>query len=466
MRDVPGSNPGLLISVLVLSTPKKRRSARRPSIRHRGLFSEVGNPFPVNTLDLLYATVGTATAPFWARKTRGGWPERFGHAPALPAKQRPRLLLHAVSVGEVNALRTLVPLLTPTLDVVVSATTDTGLARARELYAGAATVVRYPLDFSRSVRRFLDAIKPDAVVLVELELWPNFIAQCRQRGIPMGVVNGRLSERSFRGYSKIRPFMRGSFASLRFAAVQDSDYAARFEFMGVPADRCLVTGSMKWDAAPSSPEGVGENAQRLASLLGIDRRVPLIVAGSTGPGEEALLHAACPPGVQLLCAPRKPERFDEAAHAMPGCVRRSKCKAGGPPGGPGNFRFLLDSIGELRDAYSLADLVVVGRSFGDQFGSDPVEPAALGRPTLIGPAFGDFVQSVNILRGAGGIVVSSRGELAGDLGCSPTERRERIAGPGFRPSATTGASLRHAELLKALLSGPRQSKAERAVDLR
>lgn len=417
----------------------------------------------MNALDLLYAIVGAAAAPFWARKVRGGWAERLGRTPSLPDKHRPRVMLHAVSVGEVNALRTLVPLLTPTLDVVVSVTTDTGLARARELYSESATVVRYPLDFSRSVARFLDAVRPDAAALVELELWPNFIAQCGRRGIPVAVVNGRLSERSFRGYRKIRPFLRRSFASLRFAAVQDGTYAERFEFMGVPAERCLVTGSMKWDAAPKASRDPSASAGRLAAMLGIDRTKPLVVAGSTGPGEEAMLHAACPSGVQLVCAPRKPERFDEAAAAMPGCVRRSRRGESSGPQTPAPTRFLLDSIGELRDAYSLADVVVVGRSFGDLFGSDPAEPVALGRPTLIGPAFGDFLQAVSALRESGGIVVSSLGSLSHDLGAliADPARRAQMVENGFACIRRhQGASLRHAELLRSLVSQGGQPNAE------
>lgn len=435
----------------------------------------------MNALDFLYAIVGGLTAPFWARKARGGWAERFGRTPSLPAKTRPRLLIHAVSVGEVNALRTLVPLLTPSVEVVVSVTTDTGLARARELFAASAKVVRYPLDFSRCVRRFLDATRPDAAALVELELWPNFIAECGRRGLPVAVVNGRLSERSFKGYRKIRRFMRRSFAALRFAAVQDADYAARFEFMGVPAERCLVTGSMKWDAAPKPSTGVssnvgavGESAERLAAILGIDRARPLIVAGSTGPGEEALLHDACPAGVQLLCAPRKPERFDEAAAALPGCVRRSQRRGTDLSASTipeSADRFLLDSIGELRDAYSLADVVVVGRSFGDLFGSDPVEPVALGRATVIGPAYGDFQQAVNALRAARGIVVSSRDSLRTDLAnlIEKPALRAGLAEAGLMcVREHQGASERHAQLLRTLLGVEttileRQSKSEQSL---
>lgn len=400
----------------------------------------------VNTLDVLYAVGGVISAPFWARKQRGGWSERFGRTPALPAPGRPRVLIHAVSVGEVNALRQLVPRLAESCDVVVCATTDTGLKRATDLYGAGHTVVRYPLDFSRSVARFLDAVRPDAVGLVELEVWPNFVAACVARGVPVGVINGRLSERSFKGYRRIRGVIGRTFRALSFAAVQDRDYADRFLAMGVPEDRLSITGSMKWDAAKVEDHVAG--ADELAVSMGIDRTRPLIVAGSTGPGEEALLHSACPGGVQLLCAPRKPERFEEAAAAMPGCVRRSKPGAGSAASG----RFLLDSIGELRQAYSLATLVVVGRSFGDQYGSDPIEPIALGKPTLIGPSVSDFSSIVREFEAGGGIARTTRAGLGADLGrwIADEAGRARLAECGRACIVEhQGASARHAALLAA-----------------
>lgn len=422
----------------------------------------------MNALDLLYAPLALVTAPFWARKKREGWGERFGRIAALPAKgAKPRLLLHAVSVGEVSALRTLVPSLAAKgVDVVVSATTDTGLARARDLYAKVAHVVRYPLDFSGAVTRFLDAVNPDVVALVELELWPNFVAECRRRGIATCVINGRLSERSFKGYARIRSALRRTFASLELAAVQDEDYAKRFIHMGVEPARCIVSGSMKWDNASVERVEAGRElvpgAELLAREMGIDRARPLIVAGSTGPtdegGEEALLHAACPAGAQLLCAPRKPERFEEAARAMPGCVRRSSRM----PGPAGGTRFLLDSIGELRQAYALADVVVVGRSFGSLFGSDPLEPLGLGKATLIGPSYGDFATIVNALLRDKGIHVTSRDGLRSDLARTLSEPawREELARNG-RDSIRKhqGATAHHERLLLELLRRTHSSRA-------
>ncbi|MDI1289228.1 MAG: glycosyltransferase N-terminal domain-containing protein [bacterium] len=423
--------------------------------------------------DLIYLPLACATAPWWMGKKRSGWSERFGRIESLPAPQagRPRILLHGVSVGEVSALRGVVPLLSPHFDVVVTATTDTGLARAHALFDNIASVRRFPLDLSWSVDQFLDSVRPNVVTLVELEVWPNFVARCHRRNIPVAVINGRLSARSFRGYSRIRSIIAPSFRRLAVAAVQDDVYAERFRSLGVPPERIQITGSMKWDAAQIADHVTG--ADELAAKLGIDRSKPLVVAGSTGPlpaqgapigvdgrdgrptwCEEALLHASCPEGVQLLCAPRKPERFEEAARAMPGCVRRSQ-PTNAPPGNPASGRFLLDSIGELRAAYSLADVAIVGRSFGLLHGSDPIEPVALGKPTLIGPRYGDFEGSVGPLVASGGLKEVSAAALRQNLEVligSPLLRSQMGEAGRECVRREMGASQRHAAILHSLLT--------------
>jgi 3-deoxy-D-manno-octulosonic-acid transferase len=420
----------------------------------------------LNGFDLAYF----AASPLLLGKKREGWRERLGHVESMPAKVKPRVMVHAVSVGEVNALRHLVPLLLrEPIELVVTASTDTGLARARELFAKQVIVLRYPLDLSRSVRRFLDAVRPDVVGLVELEVWPNFVKECERRGVSVGVINGRLSARSFRGYRRVRAVLGPTFRRLAFVAAQDGDYAERFGAMGVVRERIEIAGTMKWDAAALGEPGVLlPGAAELAENLGIDRGTLLVAGGSTGPGEEALLHAACVEAekklgrrVQLLCAPRKPERFDEAAGAMAGCVRRSVRKNGGPLAHArgslaGASRFLLDTIGELRLAYSLADVVVIGRSFGDLHGSDPIEAAALGKAVVIGPRYGDFEQTVRTLRDAGGLIVSEREKLAGAIaGLLGDGDRRAAMGAAARAAvvANQGASARFAGKLMGLVRG-------------
>lgn len=416
-------------------------------------------------LDLLYIPLAAATAPWWARKARSGWGERFGRIERLPVKAAGvrRVLLHAVSVGEVATLRGLVPLLRERgVEVVVSASTDTGLARARALYGSMAGVfvVRFALDFSPAVSRFLEAVEPDAVALVELEVWPNFVRACQARSVPVVVINGRLSARSFRGYSRLRPFFARTFGRLSLACVQDGGYAERFRRMGVEPSRVRVTGSMKWDAtAVVGPGETVPGAAELAAALGIDRSRPLVVGGSTAPMaggdfecEEALLHAAVPEGVQLLCAPRKPEHYAAALEAMGGparCVRRS---AGTRIAGAD--RFLLDTIGELRLAYALADVVVVGRTFGDLGGSDPIEPVSLSRPTIVGPTVSNFASVVATFEQAGAIErCTAEGLPAAIRGLlDDRARAARLVESGLKCiREQRGATGRHAEAIFEVL---------------
>ncbi len=408
--------------------------------------------------DLLYLLAATLTAPIWLTrmiktgKIRTDWPGRFGRVePALPAKRagRQRLLIHAVSVGEVNAIRRLVDLLADELEIVIAVTTDTGTARARALWSGRFPIVRYPFDFSLAVDRFLRATKPDLVALAELEVWPNFTARCAARRIPVCVINGRLTERSFRGYRKIRPLIRPSFARLAFAAAQNHAYAQRFAAMGVARDRVHIVGTMKWDTAQIADHV--EGADQLAKELGIDRARSLVVAGSTAPGEHELLHAATPEGVQLLCAPRKPEWFDEAERALPGCMRRTRVKEDGGKGGAD--RFLLDTIGELRMAYALADVVVIGRSFGNLHGSDMMEPASLGKAVIVGPRVSDFQDTVDALLAGEGLVQTTADDLPRTLRAllNDPERRCRLAHNAQRViEANQGATQKHAEMIREL----------------
>ncbi len=406
----------------------------------------------MNFLDVIYGVVMVVAAPWWMRKKRSGRRERLGHTPPLPPKSRkPRIMLHAVSVGEVSALRSLIPLLTEQAEVVVSVGTDTGIARAQSLYADVCTVVRYPLDFSRCTRRFLDAVEPDAVALVELEVWPNFIREANRRHIPVAVINGRLSAKSFRGYRRLRPLLRKTFASLSIVAAQDEVYQSRFIDMGVAESQCVATGSMKWDAVDldRAAAGVSDEARDIAASLGIDLHRMVVVAGSTADEEEALLHRACPQGVQLVCAPRKPERFDEAADAMPGCVRRSAPGSGDRSAG----RFLLDSIGELGAVYELADVVVIGRSFTLLGGSDPTEPIALGKPVVIGPSVEHFASIVETLKSAGAIVQTQAAGLTEALAglCADEPARSRLVAAGLAcVQREQGASARHAAILREL----------------
>ncbi len=462
--------------------------------------------------DIAYGIGLGVTFPVWGwrllrtGKWRTDWKERFGHVPSPPPEvghgltgdkwdeagngekgaevgetnrpSKPTVLIHAVSVGEVNATRQLVEQLTSDdakpCNVVISATTNTGVARARALFEPAHRVVRFPFDFSRSVKRFLDDVQPDVVVLVELEVWPTFMNVCAARRIPVAVINGRLSQRSFKRYRLIRPLIRGAFAKLSAAAVQTPMYAAHFEQMGCPPDRIDVTDTMKWDTAKIEEPADVQGANELAAEMGIDRERPLVVAGSTGPGEEALLLKDKPADVQLLIAPRKPERFDEVAKLVTEqtgkkVVRRSQqpnalnvSKGNNQePRSPGNVPhgeaeqpdiFLLDTIGELRQAYALAHAVIVGRSFIDLYGSDPIEPIALGKPTVIGPQHSDFQDTVDAFAADDGIVITDEPWPAIRAILDDPARAKTLGEAGRQTIRTRqGATEKHMALIRSLL---------------
>lgn len=452
----------------------KREGSGFPFGRN-GAVSVHSPPMPA-LLDLAYLAGALATAPVWiwrmsrTGKLRTDWAGRLGRIETLQPSRGRRVLLHAVSVGEVNAIRLLVDRLAAgpeACEVVVATTTDTGTVRARELFGERHTVVRYPLDLSGSVGRFLDAIQPDVVGLVELEVWPNFTAACAARGIPVAVVNGRLSPRSHRRYRRIRRLVAPSFQRLSTVGAQDEAYADRFRDLGVARERVTVTGTMKWDTAQIVDSVPG--AVDFARAMGIDRTRPLIVAGSTAPEEHRLLVEATPPGVQLLCAPRRPEWFDGAAATLAGCARRSKGDLGSATG-----RYLLDTIGELRAAYSLADVVVVGRTFVPLGGSDMIEPIGLGKATIVGPHVENFADSMEALREGDGVVVCPA--VATSEG-APAALRQALSALLEDPAARSrlaergravirsrqGATEHSAQLLTALLA-TRPSSGRAALD--
>ncbi|MEK6643028.1 MAG: 3-deoxy-D-manno-octulosonic acid transferase [Planctomycetota bacterium] len=429
---------------------------------------------PPLLLDLVYvlALVGFLPVLFYQRfikgKKRGGWGQRFGSV-AARTNGRPTVWVHAVSLGEVNATRTLVAEIEKRLpghDVVISTTTDTGYAAACQQY-GTSRVFRYPLDFSFVVRRVLDRIRPAAIVLMELEVWPNMITMATARGIPIGIANGRVTEeKSMRRFRRpgLRGLARSMFSRIAWVGAQDETYAARFAQLGVPTERISVTGNLKYDTAGvvDSVPGVAE----LAAAMGIRAEAPLIVAGSTGPGEEEMLLAAYEriakddASVQLAIVPRKPERFDEVARLIEArgfaCVRRSRQGDGTTPGATAKcVVFFGDTMGELRKFYASATLVFVGRSLVPMGGSDVMEVAGLGRAMCFGPYMENFADAVEKLLGAKAAVQIGRAE---ELGATMTamlkdatarETMGRAAREVVRRNA--GATARTVELLCAAM---------------
>jgi 3-deoxy-D-manno-octulosonic-acid transferase len=242
------------------------------------------------------------------------------------------------------------------------------------------------------------------------------------------------------------------FEDLTAVAAQTEEYAQRFRELGTPPERVTVTDNMKWDTVKLVNEV--EGAAELGAAMGIDSSRPLVVAGSTGPGEENLLIQNRPAGVQLMLVPRKPERFEEVARLVEGMVRRSERPDGfsGDAGGPGGDLFLLDTMGELTKAYALADVALVGRSFVPLGGSDPIEAVALGKPTVIGPRHENFREVVSALEGGGGIRVTDRPmEVVRELLAAEDEALAMAEAGREVIRKRKGATERNAQLLLGLL---------------
>jgi 3-deoxy-D-manno-octulosonic-acid transferase len=386
----------------------------------------------INGYDIAWGTLLGASAPVWAlfpkarRKVRRALSERMGRDVVRDTSAGPAVMIHAVSLGEIDATRALVRSLAaarPDLRFVVSTTTDTGFARGRELYGDdpKVTLIRYPLDFSSAILRVLDGVQPAVVVLMELEVWPNFLRHCEQRGVPVVLVNGRLTDSSYRNYRKGKLLVAPMFRRLRAVCAQDETYAKWFTDLGAPPDRVRVTGTMKFDTAPPPGDVVG--AADLADALGLRPGAERVwVCGSTGPGEERLVLEEFRgllkqfPGLRLVLVPRHPERFDEVADLIERSgfplVRRSSIRrpsALGPQTSALPPVVLGDTTGELTKFYSLADVVFVGRTLVDlgarQRGSNMIEPAALGRPVVVGPWTQNFADAMRHFRSADGIKV-------------------------------------------------------------
>jgi len=381
-------------------------------------------------LDVVYAVLAVAVSPILAYRVvrhgryRHGWGHRFGRI-RRRCPQKRCIWLHAVSVGEVNAAQTLVDRIEKqfgNFELIISTTTDTGYARAEKLFAHRWTVFYFPFDFSWVMRRAFRRLEPAVCLLMELEVWPNFVFTAHERRVPVVVVNGRISDRSFARYRKIKGLTRRFFGKLDAVLAQTPEYAGRFAELGCPADRIIVTSSLKYDTAQITDRVAGADA--IAQQLSLNN-VRLWVAGGTGDDEERIVLDVHRSLVQderfrdlrLAVVPRKPERFNEVAQLIAQAgfplIRYSEVKAAGRCDcADGRAIILGDTMGDLRKFYSLATVVFVGRSLVPMGGSDMMEAAALGKCTLFGPHTFNFRQTVEVLlAGRGAIQVANRDEL-------------------------------------------------------
>ncbi|CAN5394958.1 3-deoxy-D-manno-octulosonic acid transferase [soil metagenome] len=384
---------------------------------------------------------------------------------------RTTVWFHGVSVGEVHLLVTLVKAYRQQhLDhrIVISTTTETGLTEAKAKFADC-TVIAWPFDFTWAVANALDAVQPSLIVLAEAEMWPNFLKAAAKRNVPVVVINARLSPRSFKRYQWVVGLARKYlFNRVEMIAVQSQDYADRFAALGLPTSKLRVTGSIKYDGATANgvpPSWLSRDAKSS------ERSGLTLVAGSTHSPEEEIVLAAFSQlrqrhtHLQLVLVPRHPDRFEEVARIVERCgipfVRRSQITEPLREFVP---IILLDTVGELGAAWSIADLGYVGGSLdGHRGGQSMIEPAGYGVPTVFGPHVWNFRDaSRRLLDAVGAIQIRSADELAGALESFIIDEAKRKAmGHAAKKlvQEQQGATQRTVELLGTLL----QSQSRQAA---
>jgi 3-deoxy-D-manno-octulosonic-acid transferase len=373
-------------------------------------------------------------APYYAlRGWRRGEPaqtlrERFGKlSPEITA--RPvgpgAIWIHAVSVGEVLAAKSLVEGLKqrfPDRLVFISTTTETGQRLARERLQCANRIFYFPLDWIVPVRRALRAISPALVIVMETEIWPNFLREAHRRGVPVIFANARISEKSFARFKRweflVGPFFARALRDAELFLAQTPEDAARLSEMGAPEDRVELTGNLKYDAEPPS---IGAFGEWLGAEIRRQERWPVVVAGSVVAEEEEAVLAAYDVVQRrwrhtlLVLAPRKPDRFDAAANISAAAgwnvVRRSRLDLAAPLAENADV-LVLDSIGELAGLYSLADAAFVGGSLVPAGGHNILEPAWFSKPPVFGQSMENFREmAAQFLSARAGVQVTNGAQL-------------------------------------------------------
>jgi 3-deoxy-D-manno-octulosonic-acid transferase len=343
-----------------------------------------------------------------------GLGERLGLLEKLDNNGHPVVWLHCVSVGEVQAARPLFQALRrefPAYAIAVSTVTVTGQQLARDIFKNEAHIFYFPVDWRWTVRRALKAVNPSLVLIMETELWPSFLRECRRQTVPVAVVNGRLSEQSFRRYKLVRPFIARVVRCLDLALMQTKPDADRLCSLGLPADRVVVSGNMKFDAGTLTKTNT--LTEELAARFHFADGRPVLLAASTHDPEERIILEAFNrlrlssdlKSLRLIIAPRHPERFDTVASLLAGSslswTRRSDQAAANDNRADA---VLLDSIGELRSLFPLASLVFMGGSLAPIGGHNILEPAAAGGCIVTGAHTKNFDEIVKTFVAEGAIV--------------------------------------------------------------
>lgn len=378
--------------------------------------------------NVVYTAALVLVSPFllWQAATKGKYRDGFrekllGLVPRCADGAGPCLWLHGVSVGEINLLVGLVRAIEaahPDWRCVISTTTRTGMELARKRFPGH-TVFYCPMDFSWAVRNAMKRIRPGLLVLGELELWPNMVRAARESNVKIAVVNGRLSENSYRGYVRFRPLLCGMFQSLGLVAAQDETYAHRFASLGAPAESVHVSGSMKFDGAETDRDN--ERTRELRTLAHIADDDVVFLAGSTQSPEEAAAIevfrslSSDHPALRLIIVPRHPHRFDEVAGLLEASGLPWRRRSDLPSDGDAQEEpriLLVDTVGELGAWWGAAHIAFVGGSWGSRGGQNMIEPAAYGAAVSFGPNTKNFRDIVALLLdGEAAIVVEDEQSL-------------------------------------------------------
>jgi 3-deoxy-D-manno-octulosonic-acid transferase len=387
--------------------------------------------------NILFTSLFLLSSPYYFLRMwrRGNWTEGFGQRfgrYSVKVKQaitnRQVIWIHAVSVGEVGVctqlIRALEPRL-PNIKIVVSTTTTTGMEVLQQVLPSHISKVYYPIDRRPWVARALASLNPEAVVLVEAEIWPNFLWRAKKRGTPVFLVNARLSDRSWRGYKRFGFLFRQLFATFEGVGAQSEADAAKLRELGCRPEAIHIVGSLKYDAARLEERRM-LNVPGLLKQVGVENGAPIIVAGSTHQGEEGLLADMLPrlrkrfPGLFLVLVPRHFERGREVGRELESrgikFMYRSEIVANTRLE-PGDIECLVvNTTGELKFFYEHATVIFVGKSLTAQGGQNPIEPGALAKPMVFGPNMQNFAQIVGrFLEEKGAVQVQNATELEESL---------------------------------------------------
>jgi 3-deoxy-D-manno-octulosonic-acid transferase len=438
-------------------------------------------------LNVFYLALLVVCAPLilWAAvrtgKYRDGYREKFlGLVPRRDGDGDATCVwIHAVSVGEVNLLSTILRELRsrhPAWQFVVSTTSRTGYELACKKYADL-TVFYCPLDFSWAVRTAMRRVRPSLLVLAELELWPNLILAAKAEGARVAIINGRMSDHSFPGYHRFRLLISRLLGQLDLIAVQNDESAERFRALGAPQDRVCVTGSLKYDGAPT--DRYNPRTSALRTLAGFANDDIVFLAGSTQEPEEQFAVdiyrrlVTQHPRLRLVLVPRHPERFDAVAKLLDAANvpwrRRSQIQVTQNSREPTARRpiVLVDTVGELGAWWGTAQIALVGGSFGSRGGQNMIEPAAYGAAVSFGPNTWNFRDIVSALVAAdAAVVVRDAAELEAFVRRA-LEEPAWAAGLGGRAQALVrsqlGATGRTVSLIESLASIAHNETANRSA---